>query len=55
MLRIIRALIDIQNRFHLADKLGTLLGWNYPADPLVRFKFVFFNTWRTLSYEMLST
>jgi len=51
---IIRFLIHVQYLFHLAHKFCIGLWWDYPLLILPRFKFVFFNAFRTVSYETLS-
>lgn len=48
-------MIYVQYQFHLADKLGIFLWWNYPLFVLPRLKFVFFSTRRIVSCDTLST
>ena len=49
-----RTLVNIQQHFHIRNKVTVLLRWNYPSFSFPRLNFVFFRTWRTVSWEMLS-
>ena len=51
----IRALIYIQHLFHGGYKLTVGSRWDYPTLYLPRFQFVFFRTFLTVSWQILST
>ena len=54
IIRIIGLLIQIQNILHTGDKCGIVFGRDNPALFQVRLELVFFRTWPTAAWEMLS-